>query len=80
MIDNLLRPIIIRKLSIWRGGASGHQDKLILSHTWLTMLSTFAGLLNFGVIGLIFGPMLAAMAITIFDVYEHKNRHLLDYS
>lgn len=77
-IDNLLRPIIIRKLSVWRGG--GRQDKLILSHTWLTMLSTFAGLLHFGVIGLLFGPMLAAMAITVFDVYEHKHRHLLDYS
>ncbi len=77
-IDNLLRPIIIRKLSFWRGG--GRQDKLILSHTWLTMLSTFAGLLHFGVIGLMFGPMLAAMAITVFDVYEHKHRHLLDYS
>lgn len=78
VIDNLLRPMIIRRLAAWRGG--NQSENAILSHTWLTMLSTFAGLLHFGVIGLMFGPMLAAMAITIFDVYEHKHRHQLDYS
>jgi predicted PurR-regulated permease PerM len=78
LIDNLLRPIIIRKLSSLRGAKGNEQS--ILSHTWLTMLSTLAGLIHFGVMGLVFGPMLAAMAITIFDVYEHKHRHQLDYS
>jgi predicted PurR-regulated permease PerM len=77
-IDNILRPIIISKLSSLRGDPSG--NKSVLDHTWLTMLSTFAGLMHFGIMGLIFGPMLAAMAITIFDVYEHKHRHQLDYS
>jgi len=32
------------------------------------------------VIGLFFGPVIAAMAITIFDVYEHKNSNALDRS
>lgn len=77
-IDNILRPMIISKLSSFRGDPSG--QKSVLDHTWLTMLSTFAGLIHFGIMGLIFGPMLAAMAITIFDVYEHKHRHQLDYS
>jgi predicted PurR-regulated permease PerM len=76
-IDNILRPLIIQKLN------SFHQQsdsKSALDHTWITMLSTFAGLLHFGIMGLVFGPMLAAMAITVFDVYEHKHRHQLDYS
>ncbi len=78
VIDNFLRPLMIHRLALFRGNHAS--DKSILSHTWLTMLSTFAGLIHFGVMGLIFGPMLAAMAITIFDVYEHKHRHQLDYS
>lgn len=76
-IDNLLRPLFIQKLNQLHSAQSG---KTALDHTWITLLSTFAGLLHFGIMGLIFGPMLAAMAITIFDVYEHKHRHQLDYS
>lgn len=77
LIDNLLRTLLIQHLSQrHRQDAGSHA----LDHTWLTLLSTFAGLLHFGMMGLVFGPMLAAMAITIFDVYEHKHRHQLDYS
>jgi predicted PurR-regulated permease PerM len=76
-IDNLLRPLIIQRLN----KIHQHKDNnSALDHTWITLLSTFAGLLHFGIMGLIFGPMLAAMAITVFDVYEHKHRHQLDYS
>jgi predicted PurR-regulated permease PerM len=76
-IDNLLRPVMIQKLN----GFNLHGDgNSVLDHTWITLLSTFAGLLHFGIMGLVFGPMLAAMAITVFDVYEHKHRHQLDYS
>lgn len=77
VIDNLLRTRLIQHLSQQRRQEAGPNA---LDHTWLTLLSTFAGLLHFGMMGLIFGPMLAAMAITIFDVYEHKHRHQLDYS
>lgn len=77
IIDNLLRAYVIQKLSQRFQQQAGTNA---LDHTWLTLLSTFAGLLHFGMMGLVFGPMLAAMAITIFDVYEHKHRHLLDYS
>lgn len=76
-IDNLLRPIIIQKLNRLHQHNDGNSA---LDHTWITLLSTFAGLLHFGIMGLVFGPMLAAMAITVFDVYEHKHRHQLDYS
>ncbi len=77
VIDNLLRTWLIQHLSQQHRHEAGPNA---LDHTWLTLLSTFAGLLHFGMMGLVFGPMLAAMAITIFDVYEHKHRHQLDYS
>jgi len=76
-IDNILRPLIIQKLNRLHQENTGSSA---LDHTWITLLSTFAGLLHFGIMGLVFGPMLAAMAITVFDVYEHKHRHQLDYS
>lgn len=76
-IDNVLRPIIIQRLNQFH---QHKDDNSALNHTWITLLSTFAGLLHFGIMGLVFGPMLAAMAITVFDVYEHKHRHQLDYS
>lgn len=77
-IDNLLRPLLLQKLASLQPAGGGNLGAL--NHTWITMLSTFAGLIQFGIIGLFFGPMLAAMAITVFDVYEHKHRHQLDYS
>ena len=76
-IDNFLRTLLIQRLSRHHRKEAGPNA---LDHTWLTLLSTFAGLLHFGMMGLVFGPMLAAMAITIFDVYEHRHRHQLDYS
>lgn len=77
IIDNFLRTSIIKNLSQRQQATLG---KNALDHTWITILSTLAGLLHFGMLGLVFGPMLAAMAITIFDVYELKHRHQLDYS
>lgn len=75
IIDNILRAYLIKRLSAQDKQNAG---KNALDHSWLTLLSTFAGLLHFGMMGLVFGPMLAAMAITIFDVYEHKHLHQLD--
>jgi len=78
VIDNIMRPIMITKLTKTLGQAG--EGLAVANHTLLTVLSTFAGLLHFGVIGLFFGPVIAAMAITIFDVYEHKNSNVLDRS
>lgn len=76
VIDNIARPIMINKLTKMLGGDS---DQLaVANHTLITVLSTFAGLIHFGVIGLFFGPVIAAMAITIFDVYEEMHRDRLD--
>lgn len=78
VIDSVLRPIMIKHLSKGLNGTGEGLD--VANHTLITVLSTFAGLLHFGVLGLFFGPVIAAMAITIFDVYEHKNADVLDRS
>ncbi|MBF0188907.1 MAG: AI-2E family transporter [Magnetococcales bacterium] len=81
VIDNLVRPLLIGWLSRLQG-AKGEEacGADVLDHTLLTTLSTFGGLIAFGILGLLFGPMIAAMAITVFDVYEMKYGHLLDRS
>jgi len=76
VIDNIVRPMLIQKIA--RSIGSGTDDLAVANHTLITVLSTFAGLIHFGMIGLFFGPVIAAMAITIFDVYAHKNSDLLD--
>lgn len=76
IVDNVLRPIMIKKIS--RSLAGSGNDLAVANHTLITVLSTFAGLIHFGIIGLFFGPVMAAMAITIFDVYALKHSKLLD--
>ena len=78
VIDNIMRPLMINKLT--NSLKSGGEGLKVANHTLITVLSTFAGLIHFGVIGLFFGPVIAAMAITIFDVYEHKHGDQLDRS
>ena len=78
VIDNVLRPVLINKIAQTLEGAK--EDLAIANHTLITVLSTFAGLIHFGIIGLFFGPVIAAMAITIFDVYALKHTNLLDKS
>jgi len=64
LIDNFLRPIIIIKLS------SSMNHKSALNHTLITVLSTLAGIIKFGILGLFIGPIIAAMSITIFEIYR----------
>jgi predicted PurR-regulated permease PerM len=51
-----------------------------LDHTLITVLSTLAGIMQFGILGLFIGPIIAAMAISIFDVYAIKYAGSLDRS
>ncbi len=76
IIDNVLRPILIKKIATTLKGAK--EDLAVANHTLITVLATFAGLIHFGIIGLFFGPVIAAMAITIFDVYALKHSQVLD--
>ena len=64
LIDNFLRPVIIKKLS------SSMNRQSALNHTLITVLSTFAGIIKFGILGLFIGPIIAAMSITIFEIYQ----------
>ncbi len=76
IIDNVLRPVMIKKIASSLKGAEA--DLAVANHTLITVLATFAGLIHFGIIGLFFGPVIAAIAITIFDVYALKHSDVLD--
>jgi len=75
LIDNVARPWLI--VQIGRRLPQG-EGLAVSSHTFMTVLSTLAGLIHFGVLGLFFGPVIAAMAITVFEVYEAKHGERLD--
>lgn len=76
LIDNVLRPVLIKRISVSLNAKGEGME--VANHTMMTILSTFAGLIHFGIIGLFFGPVIAALAITIFDVYALKHSDLLD--
>lgn len=63
VIDNIIRPMIITKLS------DKFNQPSALKHTLITVLSTLAGIIQIGILGLFIGPIIAAMAISIFDAY-----------
>lgn len=75
LIDNLVRPWMIQKIFSLLPQGKG---LAVSNNTFMTVLSTLAGLIHFGVLGLFFGPVLAAMAITVFEVYERKHGGTLD--
>ncbi|HAY41625.1 MAG TPA: AI-2E family transporter [Gammaproteobacteria bacterium] len=66
LIDNFVRPIVIKKFSKKLNTSNA------LDHTFMTVMSTLAGIIQFGILGLFVGPIIAAMAISIFDVYTLK--------
>lgn len=71
IIDNFMRPVITSKIS-----KSFNIDNCLksdtfnpLDNTFIIILSTFGGVFTFGIIGLLLGPIIAAISITIFEVY-----------
>jgi predicted PurR-regulated permease PerM len=54
-IDNLLRPLLV-----------GHDTQM---HELMIFFSTLGGLLMFGVMGFIVGPILAALFVTVWDMF-----------
>ncbi|MBF0177430.1 MAG: AI-2E family transporter [Magnetococcales bacterium] len=80
LIDNLLRPLLVNRLGKIVPPHQTGGPILVLNHTLLTVLTTFGGVIHFGILGLLFGPIIAAMAITIFDIYEMKYGAWLDHS
>ena len=74
IIDHFVRPVLIKKFS------KSSDQSSALDHTLITVLSTLAGIMQFGILGLFIGPIIAAMAISIFDVYAIKYADSLDKS
>lgn len=79
LIDNVVRPILMRWLASQHAQQSGGELQ-VLNYTLFTVLSTFGGLIQFGILGLFFGPIIAAMAISVFEVYEAVHGDTLDRS
>lgn len=62
-IDNLLRPRLV-----------GSDTQL---HELMIFFSTLGGLLTFGMPGFIIGPIIAALFVTVWDIYAVEFRHWL---
>jgi predicted PurR-regulated permease PerM len=54
-VDNLLRPRLV-----------GKDTEM---HDLLILFSTLGGIAMFGIIGIIIGPIIAALFVTIWDIY-----------
>ncbi len=63
-IDNFLRPILVGKDS--------------QMHPLLVLLSTLGGIAVFGISGFIIGPIIAALMMAFWDMYENSFRKNLD--
>ncbi|MBF0192464.1 MAG: AI-2E family transporter [Magnetococcales bacterium] len=79
LIDNVTRPLLMRWLAS-QHAQDGVGELKVLNYTLFTVLSTFGGLIQFGILGLFFGPIIAAMAISVFEVYELIFGEVLDRS
>jgi predicted PurR-regulated permease PerM len=62
-VDNILRPRLV-----------GRDTKM---HELLILFGTIGGILLFGVLGFIVGPILAALFVTIWEIYGHVFRDAL---
>ena len=63
-IDNLLRPFLMQ-------GSAG-------MNTLMIFFSLLGGLHLFGLIGLIYGPLIFAITMVLFNIYEEEFKHFLD--
>jgi len=63
-IDNIIRPLILHKKAE--------------VHPIFLLFSIFGGIALFGVAGLIIGPLIVAVTITIFHIYEIEYKDLLE--
>ncbi len=63
-IDNLLRPFLMQ-------GSAG-------MNTLMIFFSLLGGIQLFGLIGLVYGPLIFAIAIVLFNIYEEEFHNFLD--
>ncbi|MBI4802449.1 MAG: AI-2E family transporter [Elusimicrobia bacterium] len=60
LMDNVVRPIVMK----------GHGDM----HPLLALISIFAGIQMFGILGVIFGPIVAAMLLALLNSWQVETR------
>ena len=65
-VDNLVRPKLV-----------GNDTQL---HELMIFFSTLGGLLMFGFMGFVIGPIIAALFVTIWELYGSEFRHYLPYT
>ncbi len=65
-VDNLLRPRLV-----------GKDAKM---HDLMIFFSTIGGIAAFGVMGFVIGPVIAALMLTILDIYSTEFKDQLDYA
>lgn len=73
LLDNVARPLFLQ----WLGRVhptAGEQNLEVIQHPLLSVLAIAGGLASFGVLGLFFGPLIAALAVTMLEVYERHSR------
>ena len=76
IIDNVLRPIIVGYIcdlfETDNSDLNEEENKNFnpLNHTLIVTISTLGGILNFGVIGLFIGPIIAGISITVLELYR----------
>lgn len=76
IIDNVLRPIIVGYIcglfETDNEDLNKDENKNFnpLNHTLIVTISTLGGIINFGVIGLFIGPIIAGISITVLELYR----------
>lgn len=63
MVDNIVRPIFI-----------GNRTKM---HPLATFLAVLGGIFVFGLKGIVFGPLILSLTVTIIHIYQLEYRHVL---
>jgi len=61
LVDNLLRPVLV-----------GHDTHM---PDYIVLLATLGGLTVFGMSGFVIGPIIAALSITVWEMFEQEYRH-----
>lgn len=70
LIDNILRPYVLSYIYKQFKDDNSHRNKSSpLDNTFIVIMSTFGGVSIFGIIGLFIGPIMAALAVSVIDIY-----------
>ena len=69
VVDNLIRPQVLRLLSRMHPSVQNNELRAV-NHLLISTLSIAGGILAMGIYGLIFGPLIVALAVTVIEMNE----------